>query len=59
MTEDELLQVFHAVKVLDPASAQACAEAALLDFLCTEGYAHVVEAYMQLREGSIASVERQ
>jgi hypothetical protein len=58
MTQIELLDVLAAITLLDPASAQACAEAALLEFLCAEGYTAIVEAYLRLRDGSTVTVER-
>ncbi len=46
MTEDELLDLFKAVAILDSHTAHRCAEAALLEFLCTESYDTIVEAYL-------------
>jgi hypothetical protein len=57
MTQDEFLDFLRDVAILDPATAQVCAEAALLEFLCSEGYTEVVEAYLHLREGSTMIVE--
>jgi hypothetical protein len=57
MTQDDLLDLLHEIALLAPASAQACAEAALLDFLWAEGYTTVVEAYLHVRDGRTITVE--
>jgi hypothetical protein len=57
MTQEELLDLLHNVTILDPTAAQACAEAGLLEFLCSEGYTAVVEAYLHCRDGSTVTGE--
>jgi hypothetical protein len=52
MTQDDLLELLRDVAILDPAAAQICAEAGLLEFLWSEGYTDVVEAYLNRRTGS-------
>jgi hypothetical protein len=58
MTQDELLELLEAVAILDPTAAHTCAEAALLEFLWSEGYTTVVEAYLARCPGSTVTVER-
>jgi hypothetical protein len=46
MTRQQLLEALAALFAMDEGSIQALADALLLDFLLTEGYADVVEAYL-------------
>jgi hypothetical protein len=57
MTQAEFLTLLETVAILDPVSAHTCAEAGLLEFLWSEGYTTVVEAYLQRCPGRTVTVE--